>query len=87
MLWEVRQIDAICEDNNWIWNSSILVLVFEFNAREGNRNVIRAFYRALKKYGIVFKPGRVFCVDDGNILEILDRKTKEPLFAAIPYEY
>lgn len=85
MLWEVRQIDAICEDNNWIWNSSISV--FEFNVREGNPNVIRAFYRALKKYGVVFKPGRVLCIDDGDILEILDRKTKEPLFAAIPCEY
>lgn len=46
----------------------------------------RAFYRALARLGIRFYRGRVRAVDDGCIIEIIDRKTGAPLFAAIPQE-
>lgn len=46
----------------------------------------RAFYRALARMGIRFYRGKVRAVDDGCIIEIMDRKTSEPLFVAIPQE-
>lgn len=46
----------------------------------------RAFYRALARLGIRFYRGKVRAIDDGCIIEIIDRKTGAPLFCAIPQE-
>jgi hypothetical protein len=41
--------------------------------------------RYLKQHhGITFKANRTRTETDGSVFEIIDRKTKEPLFAAIP---
>ena len=79
---EVRQIDAWPDiDNTWTWNMSYLVGYFTTSAKDEKR----AFTRFLKKNGIVFFKGKTIIdvQDGGSILEIQDRKTKEPLFAAI----
>ena len=36
--------------------------------------------------GVVFYRGRVVVVDDGDFLEVQNRKSGEPLFVAIPME-
>ena len=79
---EVRQIDAWPDiDNTWTWNMSYLVGYFSTSAKDEKR----AFTRFLKKHGITFKKNRTIIdsQNGGDILEIQDRKTKEPLFAAI----
>lgn len=78
---EVRQIDGIMYEEGWIWNTSYLVGYFTTSAKDEKR----AFTRFLKNNGIVFFKGKtIIDVQDGGfILEIQDRKTKEPLFAAI----
>ena len=78
---EVRQIDAYMYDDSWTWNTSYIIGYFSTSAKDEKR----AFTRFLKKNGIVFFKGKTIIdvQDGGSILEIQDRKTKEPLFAAI----
>ena len=80
MKYEVREIDAMHDGESWYWNSSYHM--GEFTTRAKNEK--RAFCDFLRKNGIVFKVNRTLIDFDGDVYEILDRKTKEPLFAAIP---
>ena len=79
--YDIREIDAwIDPDGGWSWNSSFHIGTMETAAKDEKR-ALSAF---LKKRGICFKLNRTIIYDDGSIIEIQDRKTKEPLFAAIP---
>lgn len=80
MKYEVRQIDAWNAPEGWTWNESWRVGAFETKARDEKR----AFTRFLKRRGIVFSKSRTRIEYDGDIYEIVDRKTREPLFAALP---
>jgi hypothetical protein len=81
MTFEVRQIDAWCnEEEGWWWNTSYRLGCFKTNAK----NEKKAFVRFLNRYGIVFRKNKTRITFDGDVYEIIDRKTKEPLFAAIP---
>ena len=80
MEFEVREIDAWnCEDG-WTWNASFFMGTFYTKAKDEKR----AFSAFLRKQGIIFKVNRTLIEDDGEVLTIIDRKTKEPLFCAIP---
>lgn len=77
---EVREIDGIMYDDCWIWNTSYLIGYFTTSAK----NVKRAFTDYLRKqHNISFKLNRTIIEDEQDIITIIDRKTKEPLFAAI----
>ena len=79
---EVRQVEAWTDpESGWYWNNSFYIGSFTTSAKDEKR----AFTRFLKNNGIVFFKGKtvIDVQDDGFILEIQDRKTKEPLFAAI----
>lgn len=83
--YEVRQIDAIIDNDfdsivSWSWNTSYFLGSFKTAAKDEKR----AFTAFLRKHGIVFKKNRTLISFDGDVYEIIDRKTKEPLFAAIP---
>ena len=80
MKYEVREIDALRDDDGWIWNTSYHI--GEFTTRAKNEK--RAFCAYLKKRGVVFKVNRTLIDFDGDVYEIVDRKTGEPLYAAIP---
>ena len=80
---EIRQIDAwyYGEDEGWIWNTSYLMGEMQTKAQ----NERRAFTAWLKRHlGISFKNNRTLIEHDGDCYTIIDRKTKEPLFIAIP---
>ena len=78
--YEVRQVDGYMdEENGWVWNMSIHIGEFSTNAE----NTKRAFTNYLRKLGIVFKSNRTLITDYMDVIEIIDRKTKEPLFAAL----
>ena len=80
---EIREIDAwnYGEDEGWIWNTSYHMGDMVTSAK----NEKRAFTSWMKKHaGITFKPNRTLIEYDGDVYTIIDRKTKEPLFAAIP---
>ena len=81
-IFEIRQIEAWSDpDGLWTWNNSYIIGYMKTSAKDEKR----AFTRYLKKQGIVFFKGKTI-IDSQNgcdILEIQDRKTKEPLFAAI----
>lgn len=78
--YDVREIDAWTDPaGGWTWNSSYYIGTMETAGEP--RRALAAF---LKKRGIVFKRNRTRIEYDGDIYEIQDRKTKEPLFAAIP---
>ena len=81
MLFEIRQLDCYMYDDDWTVNTSYNFGVLETHSQ----NEKQAFTRFLNNnHGIVFKKNRTRIIDDGDTLTIIDRKTKEPLFVAIP---
>lgn len=79
--YDVRQIDAWTEPaGGWTWNSSYHIGTMETAADP--RRALPDYLR--RKHGIIFKRNRTRIEYDGSIYEIQDRKTKEPLYAAIP---
>lgn len=78
--YEIRQIEAWNTPEGWTWNTSFYLGTMETAARDEAR-ALRSF---LRRAGIVFLRGRTRTEYDGSIYEIQDRKTGEPLFAAIP---
>ena len=82
MKFEIRQIDAWFDGESWIYNESFPIGEFSTKAE----NVKRAFCCALHGLGVVFYRGRVVVVDEGDLLEVQNRKSGEPLFVAIPID-
>lgn len=81
MKFEIRQLDCYMYDNEWTQNTSYNFGTMETSARDEKQ----AFTRYLaKKHGITFKKNRTRIEFDGDCYTIIDRKTKEPLFIAIP---
>jgi len=78
---EVREIDALAYDDGWTYNTTYRLGEFTTAG-----DVPRAFRRALKRLGVTFYRGRTVTEYDGDVYEICDRATHEPLFAAIPKE-
>lgn len=77
---EIRQLDAWMYDGDWSINDSWHICDFETQAI----NEKRAFVRVLNSKGISFKLNRTLIDFDGDCYTIIDRKSKEPLFIAIP---
>lgn len=77
--YEIRQVDAWHDGESWTYNESLYIGSFTTAG-----DVPRAFRRALAKLGITFYRGRTATEYDGDVYEIVDRATREPLFAAIP---
>ena len=77
---EIRQIDAWYDGEEWTYNESWHIDSF----RSCAANEKRLFFRKLRKHGITFKRGAVRVDYDGSIYEIVNRKTLEPLFCMIP---
>lgn len=80
--YEVRQVDAYLYDDCWTYNTTYLIGTFTTYAED----IPRAIRYYLKSKGIVFQPHATRTEYDGDVYEIVDRKTGEPLFAAIPQE-
>ena len=80
--YEIRQVDALAYDDGWTYNETWHLGSFA----TASQDVPRAFRRALARLGISFYPGRTVTEYDGDIYEIVDRATRQPLFAAIPEE-
>jgi len=79
-LFEIRQLDCYLYDNEWTENTSYFIGNMITHAQDEKR----AFTAWLKKKGITFKLNRTLIEYDGDFYTIIDRKTKEPLFMAIP---
>lgn len=80
--YEVREIDAWMHDDCWAWNTSFIVGTFSTAAQD----TARAFRHYLKTQGVTFKRGTTRTEFDGDVYEIVDRKTGQPLYAAVPME-
>lgn len=84
MKYEIRQLDCYLYGDEWTQNTSYLIGAFETHCKAENYK--QAFTRYLaNKHGIVFKKNRTRIEFDGDCYTIIDRKTKEPLFIAIPH--
>lgn len=79
--YEIREVEALnYGEEGWIFNQT-------WHTGEmitGAENTKRAFAAWLRHHGITFKPNRTLIEYDGDCYTIIDRKTKEPLFIAIP---
>lgn len=83
MKFEIRQLDCYIYEDEWTQNTSYLMGTMETHCKAGNNK--QAFTRYLANYhGITFKRNRTLIEFDGDCYTIIDRKTKEPLFIAIP---
>lgn len=80
--YEVRQVDAYLYDDCWTYNTTYLIGTFSTYAED----IPRAIRYYLKSQGITFAKGRTRTEYDGDVYEIVDRKTGEPLFCAYPME-
>lgn len=81
MRYEIRKIDAMKFDGEgWRWNTSYPIGEFKTTATDHKR----AFLYAIHKLGYVCKRGKMAVVSVNNTYEIKDRRTGQPLFAAIP---
>lgn len=80
--YEVREIDAWLYDDCWTWNTSYVVGTFTTAAQD----TARAFRHYLKTQGVTFRRGTTRTEYDGDVYEIVDRKTGAPLYAAVPME-
>ena len=83
MKFEIRQLDAWGNnEEGYEINTSYLMGIMVTRAN----NEKQAFTRYLaNKHGITFKRNRTRIEFDGDCYTIIDRKTKEPLFIAIPF--
>lgn len=77
--YEIRQIDAWMYDDSWTYNETWHLGTFKTAG-----DPARAFRRALARMGVTFHRGRTVTEYDGDVYEIVDRATGEPLFCAIP---
>lgn len=79
---EIREIDAWnYDEEGWIWNTSYYMGEMTTNAQD----IRKAFTAWMKRHmGITFKLNKTLVEYDGDAYIIIDRKTKKPLFAAIP---
>lgn len=78
---EIRQVDAIMYDDEWMHNDSWHMGEMTTKAQ----NIRRAFTAWMKRHlCISFKDNRTLIEYDGDCYTIIDRKTKKPLFIAIP---
>ncbi len=80
--YEVRQVDAYLYDDCWTYNETWHLGSFTTAVAD----VPRAFRAALRRLGVTFHRGRTVTEYDGDVYEIVDRATREPLFVAIPQE-
>lgn len=80
--YEVRQVDAWMYDDSWTYNTTYRIGAFATFAED----IPRAIRYYLKSQGVTFAPHATRTEYDGDVYEITDRKTGEPLFVAIPEE-
>ena len=81
--WEIRQIDAIAYDDGWTYNESWHLGVMKTSSKHLNK----AFTNWLRNTrGIRFRTGTIRIEDQGDLLEIQERKSGRPLFVAIYQE-
>lgn len=80
--YEVRQVDAYLYDDCWTYNTTYRIGAFATFAED----IPRAIRYYLKSQGIELTPHVTRTEYDGDVWEIVDRKTGEPLFCAIPEE-
>lgn len=81
--YEVHQVDALMQDDcTWYYNNTWRM--FEYTTAAADR--AKAFRNALARFGISFIKGRTRTESDGDVFEIVDRETGEPLFCAYPVE-
>jgi hypothetical protein len=82
MKFEIRQLDAWGnKEDGYDINTSYFMGTMVTSAK----NDKAAFTSYLKnKHGIIFKKNRTLIEYEGDCYTIIDRKTKEPLFIAIP---
>lgn len=82
MKFEIRQLDAWGNnEEGYEINTSYLMGIMV--TRSNNEKYAFTRYLA-NKHGITFKKNRTRIEFDGDCYTIIDRKTKEPLFIAIP---
>ena len=81
--YEVKQIGAwLCQDE-WYWNDvyHLGILTTAAGTKQGLKKALTKF---LNHAGILLNSCHIRWYYDGDILEIHDRFTNEPLFAMIP---
>ena len=77
--YELRQVDAWDDGEGWTYNETWPLVTYRHDTAY---NDARAMHRALNRLGITCNPGRTATEYDGDVIEIVDRKTGRPLFVS-----
>lgn len=83
--YEVKQIDAwMGPDEGWYWNDvyELGILNTAAGTKQGLKKALIMFL--INHAGILLNSRKISYYYDGDVLEIHDRFTDEPLFAMIP---
>lgn len=83
--YEVKQIEAwLGPDDEWYWNDvyNLGILTTTAGTEQGLKKALRTFL--INHAHILLNSSNIRYYYDGDILEIHDRLTDEPLFAMIP---
>ena len=84
MKYELRQIDAWGnKTDGYDYNETFHIGTYNQRSDDG----IRSFLRGLHKYGITCKRGVCRVEYDGDIYELIERKTDRPIICAVPMDY
>lgn len=79
---DILSVDAYDEygtGGNWVWNYALHIGKMKV---EDCRDDVKAFKRWLWNHGVKLRGFEV--VSDGEILEVCNRESGEPVFAAVP---
>ena len=81
--YEVKQIDAWRDPDGWYWNDvyHLGILNTAAGTKQGLKKALIMF---LNNAGILLNSRKISFYYDGDVLEIHERFTGEPLFAMIP---
>lgn len=79
--YELRDVEAWACDDGWTWNNSFHLA--DYYAED--QDPCTTFIEALEEYGIFPNWDHVYIADDMDVLELRDKETDEPYFAAIPW--
>ena len=79
--YEIRKIDAWGNsEEGWTWNNSIHISDLETRSEDHKR----AFVSKLRKLGVDVNLERLAVEYDGDVYELCNKETGEPLYAAVP---
>ena len=86
-LFELRSVEGWKDpEGGWAWNNSWFIEHVELNISDGELSP-RKIFKRLRDMNLLSErsKGNVCLYDDGDVIEVQHKSTREPIFAFIPH--